>query len=154
MVALPDPRAAAWAIAAGLPDPEIPAITIAELGILRDVAMQDGAVIVTITPTYSGCPATEMIKADIEAALRQAGFTDISVRLVHSPAWSTDALSAETLEKLRAEGIAPPRRGQAPHCPLCSSAAVEQISAFGSTPCKSLWRCMSCREPFDHFKCH
>ncbi len=154
MVGLADPRDAAWAIAAALPDPEIPAITIAELGILRGVEMQDGAVMVTITPTYSGCPATEMIKSDIETALHRAGFTEVSVRLVYSPAWSTDALSAATLEKLRAEGIAPPRRGQAPHCPLCDSTEVEQLSAFGSTPCKSLWRCISCREPFDHFKCH
>ncbi len=154
MVAPVAPQDAAWAIASALPDPEIPALTIAELGILRGVEMIDGVMTVTITPTYSGCPATEMIKADIETALRDAGFSAIAVRLTHSPAWTTDTLSAATLEKLRAEGIAPPRRGQPPHCPQCGSAQVEQIAHFGSTPCKSLWRCMACREPFDHFKCH
>ncbi|OZB39834.1 MAG: phenylacetate-CoA oxygenase subunit PaaJ [Acidiphilium sp. 34-60-192] len=144
----------AWAIASALPDPEIPALTIAELGILRSVELMEGVITVSITPTYSGCPATEMIKGDIETALRDAGFSAVAVRLIHSPAWTTDTLSAATLEKLRAEGIAPPHRGQAPHCPLCGSSAVEQVAAFGSTPCKSLWRCITCREPFDHFKCH
>ena len=143
-------------------DPEIPVLTIADLGILRDVAVRDDAVHVTITPTYSGCPAMHVITLDIETALARCGIR-ARVHTVLSPAWTTDWLTDAARKKLAAFGIAPPphtasRRalfGEArPACPLCGSADTEQISEFGSTACKSLHRCRACREPFDAFKCH
>ena len=143
-------------------DPEIRAITIDELGVLRDVTVDPrGHVTVTITPTYSGCPAMDVIRADIRAALSSAGFGDAEVVTVLHPAWSTDDISAAGRAKLAAAGISPPGPAARPgvvalaltvRCPLCGSPDTEQLSRFGSTACKSLWRCRSCAEPFDHLK--
>ncbi|MES2905896.1 MAG: 1,2-phenylacetyl-CoA epoxidase subunit PaaD [Pseudomonadota bacterium] len=141
-------------IAGNVPDPEIPVVTIADLGILRDVQLQGDKIEVTIIPTYSGCPAMNVIAQDIETALHQGGFADVQIRLLQSPAWTTDFISEEGKEKLKRYGIAPPQKGsEHPSCPQCGSARTEKISQFGSTACKALWRCMSCREPFDYFKC-
>jgi ring-1,2-phenylacetyl-CoA epoxidase subunit PaaD len=145
-------RERAWAIVAGVVDPEIPVLTIEDLGVLRDVEVSGDTVEVVITPTYSGCPAMNMIAVEIETALAQAGIP-ATTRLVLAPAWTTDWMSDAGVAKLRAYGIAPPVRGAAVVCPLCSGAA-EKLSEFGSTSCKALWRCLRCREPFDAFKCH
>jgi ring-1,2-phenylacetyl-CoA epoxidase subunit PaaD len=155
---------------AAVVDPEIRVVTIDELGILRAVEIAaDGAVVVTIMPTYSGCPAMDAIREDIVAAARGAGAGEVEVRTVFAPAWSTDMISEVGREKLRAAGIAPPPVGGGadgrrtlplldtgvtarPPCPRCGSPATEEISRFGSTACRSLWRCGGCREPFDHIK--
>jgi len=152
----------AYAAAASVVDPEIRAVTIEELGILRDVAEDQttGRVTVTITPTYSGCPAMDVIRADIRAALDHAGYTDVAVETVLRPAWSTDLISQRGRDKLAAAGIAPPAATRpgivalrlAVTCPRCGSPDTEEISRFGSTACKALWRCRSCAEPFDHVK--
>jgi ring-1,2-phenylacetyl-CoA epoxidase subunit PaaD len=132
-----------------VPDPEIPCLSVVDLGIVREVT--DDAVV--ITPTYTGCPATVAIEAGIRTALDSAGLSWMKIETVLAPPWTTDWISAEGHEKLRAYGIAPPTR-QAPCCPRCGSTHTEEISRFGSTPCKSLHRCLDCREPFDRFKCH
>ena len=143
------------AVAAAVEDPELPAVTIADLGILRDVALRnDGRVEVTITPTYSGCPAMGVITLELELALARAGFGDAVVRTVLAPAWTTDWMTPEAHQKLAAAGIAPPRGDGRMVCPRCGSAKTETISAFGATACKALWRCLACREPFEAFKCH
>ncbi|MDA9402946.1 1,2-phenylacetyl-CoA epoxidase subunit PaaD [Bradyrhizobium sp. CCBAU 45389] len=156
-------RQRAWDAAASVVDPEIPVLSIADLGVLRDVALDGGHVEVAITPTYSGCPAMNMIALEIEIALERAGFIRPKVRTVLSPAWTTDWMSEEGREKLRAYGIAPPQASssrralfgeQAVACPQCGSDKTELLSEFGSTSCKALWRCKACREPFDYFKCH
>jgi ring-1,2-phenylacetyl-CoA epoxidase subunit PaaD len=143
-------------------DPEIPVLTIADLGILRDVVVQGDTVHVVITPTYSGCPAMQMITVEIETALARAGIA-ASVETRLAPAWTTDWMTEAGRRKLAAYGIAPPERaasrralfGEAhPACPQCGSSDTEQISEFGSTACKALHRCRACREPFDAFKCH
>jgi ring-1,2-phenylacetyl-CoA epoxidase subunit PaaD len=158
-----DLRRRAWDAAATVVDPEIPVLTIADLGVLRAVDVSDGHVEVAITPTYSGCPAMNMIALEIELALQREGFLDAKVRTVLSPAWTTDWMSEDGRRKLREYGIAPPlptssRRAlfgvQQVACPQCSSNDTELLSEFGSTSCKALWRCKSCREPFDYFKCH
>ena len=158
-----DLRERAWHAAAAVVDPEIPVLTIAELGVLRGIEVVDGRVEVMITPTYSGCPAMNMIALEIEAALAKAGIGGARVRTVLSPAWTTDWLTEDGRRKLRAYGIAPPalaagRRAlfgvEAVTCPRCGSEDTERLSEFGSTACKALWRCRSCREPFDYFKCH
>jgi ring-1,2-phenylacetyl-CoA epoxidase subunit PaaD len=148
-------------IAEAVPDPELPALTIGELGMVRDVTQTSDGIEVSVTPTYNGCPAMGMIGLAIEAALLEAGFARIAVRIVREPAWTTDWIGAEAREKLRAAGIAPPaprhagRFGAPPlACPRCGSTETEEIAPFGATACKSLWRCRSCREPFEHFKCH
>ena len=142
-------------------DPEIPVLTITDLGILRDVSVRDDMVEVTITPTYSGCPAMNMITLEIETALARAGIK-ARVHTTLSPAWTTDWLTDDARRKLAAFGIAPPEHaasrralfGEAsPACPQCASADTEQIGEFGSTACKSLHRCRTCHEPFDAFKC-
>ena len=162
MVATATLRDRALAVLETVTDPEIPVLTIADLGILRDVAVHGEGVEVTITPTYSGCPAMNIISLEIETALARAGI-EARVRTSLSPAWTTDWLTDAGRRKLAAFGIAPPARtssrgalfGEAhPACPLCGSADTEQISEFGSTACKSLHRCRACREPFDAFKCH
>lgn len=146
------------AIVAAIPDPEIPVVTLADLGILRAVVMEDGAPLVLLTPTYSGCPATEAIAAQVREALRGAGFSDARVRTVLAPAWTTDWISEDARRKLREYGIAPPACSAAcgartpPACPRCRSAEVEMLSRWGSTPCKAHYRCLACREPFDYFK--
>ncbi len=156
-------RQRAWDVAASVVDPEIPVLTIADLGVLRDVTVSDGRVEVTITPTYSGCPAMNMITLEIELALEREGFRDSRVRTVLAPAWTTDWMSEEGRRKLWEYGIAPPqtatsRRGlfgvEHVRCPQCGSNETEVLSEFGSTSCKALWRCKKCREPFDYFKCH
>ena len=163
MAELAETRQRAWDAAARVVDPEIPVLTIADLGVLRAVDVRDGRVEVTITPTYSGCPAMNMIALEIEVALERAGFRDAKVRTVLSPAWTTDWMSENGRRKLRQYGIAPPptsasRRAlfgvEQVFCPQCGSGNTELLSEFGSTSCKALWRCKSCREPFDYFKCH
>jgi ring-1,2-phenylacetyl-CoA epoxidase subunit PaaD len=164
-----------WGWLDAIPDPEIPVISIVELGIVRELAWHDDECVVTVTPTYSGCPATEVISAQIRDCLREHGIAHVRLRTRLAPAWSTDWLTPKARDKLRAYGIAPPvghvsegwsdvglrtchtgERGVDAKiaCPLCSSTDTELISAFGSTPCKSLHRCRQCREPFDYFKCH
>ena len=139
---------------ASVTDPEIPVLTIADLGILRDVTLDGDTVQVTITPTYTGCPAMRVIEQDIEAALSAAGI-QCRVHTTLSPAWTTDWITQDGHRKLAEYGIAPPQRSAAhPACPHCGSQRTELLSAFGSTPCKALHRCLACREPFDAFKCH
>ncbi|WP_231482834.1 1,2-phenylacetyl-CoA epoxidase subunit PaaD [Nocardioides sp. URHA0020] len=148
----------AWKIAADVLDPELPVVTIADLGILRDVTEDDqGRVHVQITPTYSGCPAMETISADLVEALTTAGYQHVDVEFVLAPAWTTDWMSEEAKVKLAAYGVAPPGPVAlvlAVRCPQCGSLDTRESSRFGSTACKSLWVCGSCREPFDHFKAH
>lgn len=152
-------------ILARVPDPEIPVISIEELGILRDVKIIDERIKVYITPTYSGCPAMDMITVQIRAALQDAGYENIDIISLMSPAWTTDWISDSGRQKLKEYGIAPPMekttdpsflRGDTPAipCPLCNSLNTELISLFGSTACKSLYKCLDCLEPFDYFKCH
>ncbi|HZG03267.1 MAG TPA: 1,2-phenylacetyl-CoA epoxidase subunit PaaD [Streptomyces sp.] len=153
-------------IAGSVPDPELPVLTLDELGVLRDLHVTGpGRVEVELTPTYTGCPAIEAMSADVERALRERGMTEVTVRTVLSPPWTTDAISAEGRRKLAEFGIAPPRptRGTATgggpvavdlaiRCPHCGSTDTTLLSRFSSTACKALRRCASCREPFDHFK--
>lgn len=155
-----------------VPDPEIPVISLTDLGIIRDVAWQDDTLVVTVTPTYSGCPATSVINMDIEAALHARGVEKVRLERQLSPPWTTDWITAEGRDKLRAYGIAPPVDGTAADgrlagriarlagtsnlviaCPRCGSTHTEKISQFGSTPCKASYRCTDCLEPFDYFKC-
>ena len=157
-------RARAWAVAATVCDPEVPVLTIEDLGVLRAINVDaDGRIEAVITPTYSGCPAMDMIAVDIEIALEKAGFAGARVTRVLSPAWTTDWMTQAGKRKLREWGIAPPvgkagRRGalfgeDTVACPRCCSTATTRISEFGSTSCKALWRCTACLEPFDYFKC-
>ena len=195
-----DPEARAWAVLQQVLDPEVPALSVCDLGIVREVAYAgvpaihaapqsapnvqarqphiqsstdialDGELTVSLTPTYSGCPATEAIEAAVREALHTAGFAQVRTELRRAPAWTTDWITAEGRAKLKAYGIAPPahlnaapdgsvpirivRRADAETvaCPRCESADTERLSAFGTTACKSLWRCRACREPFEHFK--
>jgi ring-1,2-phenylacetyl-CoA epoxidase subunit PaaD len=148
------------AAVAAVPDPEIRVLTIADLGILRGVEVAaDGRVTVTITPTYTGCPAMDAIRRDIVAAARAAGHAEVEVRTVLSPPWTTDWISADGRAKLAAAGTAPPMSGRVRltltlRCPSCGSPDTEELSRFGSTACKSLWRCRACREPFDAMRTH
>ncbi|MBA2698597.1 MAG: phenylacetate-CoA oxygenase subunit PaaJ [Nocardioidaceae bacterium] len=151
----------ARAVVAAVLDPEVPVLTIDDLGILRDVTVDDsGHVEVTITPTYSGCPAMEAITADVTQALADRGFRDVGVRLVLAPAWTTDWMSDAGKQKLLDYGIVPPqprddstvRVTLSLRCPQCDSPDTRELSRFGSTACKALWVCNACREPFDHFK--
>jgi ring-1,2-phenylacetyl-CoA epoxidase subunit PaaD len=164
----------AWAVLESVPDPEIPVVSIRELGILRDVRLTvDDVIEVVITPTYSGCPAMSQIAEDIGAALTQAGLGPHRIATVLAPAWTTDWMTAEAREKLRRYGIAPPTgncgspsapqvktirfvprpaANDKPACPRCGSVHTERLAQFGSTACKALYRCIDCREPFDYFK--
>ena len=143
-----------------VPDPEIPAVTVTDLGIVRGLRSEPPTVLVT--PTYTGCPATLAISASIRVALDQAGFGGVGIETVLAPPWSTDWISDRGRERLRSYGIAPPPkgadarsiRGQLVECPRCGSTSTVEVSRFGSTPCKALWRCSDCLEPFDRFKCH
>ena len=139
-----------WAVLEGVPDPEIPVVSVVDLGIVRDVTEDR----VMITPTYSGCPATEVIERSIREALDAAGYRQVQVETVLSPPWTTDWISERGREALARYGIAPPDLANAATCPQCSSTDTEEISRFGSTPCKAQWRCRACLEPFDRFKCH
>jgi ring-1,2-phenylacetyl-CoA epoxidase subunit PaaD len=160
-------RERAWHVLRGVNDPEVPVISVVDLGIVRDVAIEDGDLVVAVTPTYSGCPATEAIEASIVAALDAAGLGPTRIRMQRAPAWTSDWISAEGRAKLRAYGIAPPgpvdRDTAAPlrfvarapvplACPRCASTNTERLAAFGATACKALWRCRACGEPFEHFK--
>jgi len=157
---------AAWEVLRQIPDPEVPVISLAELGIVRDLRETAGGLEVVLTPTYSGCPATELIQDNVRAGL--AAFGEIQITMQRAPAWTTDWISEEGRAKLRAYGIVPPglthltegqpirfvRRGASARlaCPHCGSENTEKTSAFGSTPCKALYRCLACLEPFEHFK--
>lgn len=164
-----------WAWLGDVLDPEIPVVSVVDLGIVRDVAWSDSgstaggsaALRITLTPTYSGCPATRVIERDIVSALRARGIARIELDVRIAPAWTTEWISDAGREKLRAYGIAPPARDAGAvtldiasfveprvTCPRCAATNVELTSRFGSTPCKALYRCNACREPFDHFKCH
>lgn len=159
----PEARLRAERVLRSLPDPEIPVLSLHDLGVIRSLEVEGNGVRVGVTPTYSGCPATEMIRTSIVEALRSRGFEPVEVFDVLSPPWSSADLTAEGRAKLEGYGIAPPEEpvhsvralagGRPRHCPQCRSADVECISEFGSTPCKALYRCRSCREPFDYFKC-
>lgn len=161
----------AWDVLDRVMDPEVPAVSLGDLGIVRDVRLAGAVLEVVLTPTYSGCPATEVIEADVLAALEAAGLGPAQVTLQRSPAWTTDWITERGRERLRAYGIAPPgpapadavvplrfvpRAGSAAAaalaCPRCGSHHTERLSAFGSTACKALYRCIACREPFEHFK--
>ncbi|MCA0243534.1 MAG: phenylacetate-CoA oxygenase subunit PaaJ [Proteobacteria bacterium] len=158
----------AWAVLQQVPDPEVPVLSVCDLGIVREVKALDAGVEVVLTPTYSGCPATEVIAQSVHDALAAAGFGPVTVSTRRAPAWTTDWISAEGRRKLRDYGIAPPSGSAAVDdgprpvairihargvdCPRCGSAQTERLSAFGSTACKALYRCLSCREPFEHFK--
>lgn len=147
-----DDQIMAWL--AQVPDPEIPAISLVDLGVIRALTWAGDTLEVTVTPTYSGCPATAVINLSIETALRDHGLDKVTLKPQISPPWTTDWISAEGREKLEAYGIAPPQPAGGPaQCPLCKSPHVEKISQFGSTPCKAQWRCTDCLEPFDYFKC-
>ena len=152
----------AHAAAASVPDPEIPVVTVEDLGILRKVRVEDGVATAELTPTYSGCPAVLAIELAVEAALREAGF-DARIERVMEPAWTTDWITEAGREKLRAYGIAPPEKAAGSvralfgetvvTCPRCGARESEKISEFGSTACKAQYRCRACLEPFDYFKC-
>lgn len=171
----------AWEVLAAVPDPEVPAVSVCDLGIVRDIVDSDGGLEVVLTPTYSGCPATEVIEHDVLAALEDAGLGPARATLRRAPAWTSDWITAEGRRKLAASGIAPPgpvaqdadgvalvpvrfvRRAAgsgtagaagvaAVACPRCGSLRTECLSAFGATACKALYRCLACREPFEHFK--
>ena len=156
----PADRDAILAVLDAVPDPEIPVITLTDLGVVREVRADPPAVV--ITPTYTGCPATLVIEASVRIALDQAGYPGVAVETALSPPWSTDEISERGRARLLAYGIAPPpgaaqrtlRGGEAVGCPRCGSTDTVEVSRFGSTPCKALWRCRDCHEPFDRFKCH
>jgi ring-1,2-phenylacetyl-CoA epoxidase subunit PaaD len=166
MVAANAALAAAREIASAVPDPELPMLTLADLGILRDVTAEGEGLVVTITPTYSGCPALREIAHDLRNRLARSGFEDVTVRTALAPAWSSDWITAEGRRKLREAGIAPPGpapRGPVPltlgpthreavTCPRCGSADTTRTAAFGATACKALFRCEACREPFEYLK--
>jgi ring-1,2-phenylacetyl-CoA epoxidase subunit PaaD len=156
---------AAWAALAQVPDPEVPVLSVCDLGIVREVRCSAQGTQVVLTPTYSGCPATEVIADSVKAALQQAGLGPVTVQHRLAPAWTTDWISAQGLQRLREYGIAPPGaacggevsspvrlRPRNLACPRCGSLQTERLSAFGSTACKALHRCLDCREPFEHFK--
>ena len=143
-----------WDWLDAVPDPEIPVISVVDLGVVRDVSVSEEGVEVTITPTYTGCPAMSVIAFDIETALAQKGIEKITLKTQIAPAWTTAWLSKKGRARLEDYGFAPPQVAGGPErCPQCKSTNVERISQFGSTPCKAQWRCQSCLEPFDYFKC-
>jgi ring-1,2-phenylacetyl-CoA epoxidase subunit PaaD len=148
-----------YAILETVADPEVPVLSILDLGIVRDVQLRDGVFHIVITPTYSGCPATEMIQMQIRMALLENGITNFQIEHRLSPAWTTDWMSEAGKQKLQAYGIAPPeKKFSIPEdgvtCPQCHSTNTQLVSAFGSTACKALYQCRDCKEPFDYFKCH
>lgn len=154
-------EAAVMAALADVPDPEIPAVSLLDLGIIRGFQANPPALL--LTPTYTGCPATRVIEQMVREALDRAGFADLPIRTILSPPWTTDWITDRGREALRAYGIAPPplgqpagslRGGDVVECPQCGATETAEVSRFGSTPCKAQWRCKACLEPFDRFKCH
>ena len=154
-----------WQILQEVKDPEVPVLSILDLGIVRDVSIESGNIKITITPTYSGCPAMDVISMDIRLKLIEHGYRDVSIQQQLSPAWTTDWMTEEGKQKLKAFGIAPPNpkqqfcmsemfREEAVQCPHCNSYHTEVLSQFGSTACKAMYRCLDCKEAFDYFKCH
>ena len=155
-----------WKILGEVPDPEVPVLTILDLGIVRKVKIDNEGIEIIITPTYSGCPAMDAITIDIRLKLAEAGFKKVKITSILSPAWTTDWMSESGKQKLKAYGIAPPAikqqvcnqelfaANEAIQCPHCDSYNTRRISEFGSTACKALYQCDDCKEPFDHFKCH
>jgi ring-1,2-phenylacetyl-CoA epoxidase subunit PaaD len=158
--------AAVWQLLEAVMDPEVPVLSVLDLGIVRDVQMNENGLEITITPTYTGCPAMDVISMNIRMQLMSAGYSPVTIRTVLSPAWTTEWMTESGKDKLRAYGIAPPnpkqqvctpeffQREEAVQCPHCLSFHTTMISEFGSTACKSLYRCLDCLEPFDYFKCH
>lgn len=147
-------QAQVWEWLDAIPDPEIPVISLVDLGIIRGVDWEDDTLVIKVTPTYSGCPATSMINIDIETALRDRGVEKLELRQQLAPAWTTDWLSDKGRAALEDYGIAPPQPAGGPdRCPQCGSKNLEKLSQFGSTPCKAQWRCCDCLEPFEYFKC-
>ncbi len=156
---------AIWDLLAQVPDPEVPVLNILDLGVVRDVQKTESDLEITITPTYTGCPAMDMISVNIKSVLQEAGYQNVHIKMVLSPAWTTDWLSESGKQKLKAYGIAPPvgkssdksilfaDEANVP-CPQCNSENTELVSQFGSTACKALYKCKDCLEPFDYFKCH
>ncbi len=155
-----------WSLLETVPDPEVPVLSVTDLGIIREVKVVNDAAELTITPTYSGCPAMDVISMNIRMALLQKGYKNIKIKTVLSPAWTTNWMTEQGKQKLKAYGIAPPYgsgnnneihlfpESENVQCPLCNSYNTTMISEFGSTACKSLYRCNNCDEPFDYFKCH
>ena len=156
----------AWKLLDTIPDPEVPVLSVVDLGIIRNVQINNESVVVTITPTYSGCPAMDVISMQIRMILLENGYKNVVINTVLSPAWTTDWMSEQGKQKLKAYGIAPPtarqqvchtdlfQQEEAIECPLCGSYNTRMISQFGSTACKALYQCNNCLEPFDYFKCH
>ena len=161
-----DETSTIWSILESVEDPEVPVLSVIDLGIIREVSLEEGQPVIVLTPTYSGCPAMDMIRIRIRMAFLQHGFSNVQIRTVLSPAWTTDWMSEKGKEKLKAFGIAPPlplqtvchpglfHREEAIPCPRCNSYHTTRISEFGSTACKAIYRCEDCGEPFDYFKCH
>ncbi len=156
---------AIWKILETVPDPEVPVLSVTDLGIIREVKMNDAAIEIVITPTYTGCPAMDMIAMNIRLALLEQGYKNVIITSVLSPAWTTDWMSEAGKQKLKEYGIAPPHPKQqvcntalfaeeAVQCPHCNSWHTHRVSEFGSTACKALYQCDDCKEPFDYFKCH
>lgn len=155
-----------WRLLEEVADPEVPVLSVIDLGIIREVKIKEDEVEIVITPTYSGCPAMDMISMNIKLALIEHGYRKLKITSILSPAWTTDWMSESGKEKLKAYGIAPPNSTQvvcdtklfaeeeAIQCPLCNSFHTKRISEFGSTACKALYQCQDCKEPFDYFKCH
>ncbi|MBI2269562.1 MAG: phenylacetate-CoA oxygenase subunit PaaJ [Bacteroidetes bacterium] len=154
-----------WNCLSQIPDPDIPVISITDLGLVRDVKINKDKVTVSVTPSYSGCPAMQLFKADILSALKTKGLNEVEVKTVYSPPWTTDWISETAKEKMRKHGIAPPEKVSSEksvlfleskkeiNCPWCNSKDTKRTSQFGSTPCKALWFCNSCHQPFEYFKC-
>lgn len=151
-----------WEILSEIPDPEIPVVSIVDLGMVKNVTISNSGVTIYITPTYSGCPATEVIEKDIRSVLTQKGYKNVRVLLQHAPAWSTDSISSETKKRLKDYGITPPKKCSSSshthekrniNCAYCDSKDVKITSEFGSTPCKALYFCNACLQPFEYFKC-
>ena len=140
-----------WTLLGSVPDPEIPVISVVELGVIRDVKFVDNEYIILVTPTYSGCPAVKTFQDDIKIQLKKNNIPNFKIEIVYKPAWTTEWMSKETKDKLMKYGISPPEKYA--QCPQCSSRNIELISEFGATACKSLYKCSDCLEPFEHFKC-
>jgi ring-1,2-phenylacetyl-CoA epoxidase subunit PaaD len=163
---MPDEEAMVWQLLDEVTDPEVPILSVIDLGIVREINIQDKAVEVVITPTYSGCPAMDVITMQIKMQLLGHGYGPVTTRTILSPAWTTEWMTQAGKDKLKAYGIAPPnpkqqvctpeyfQREESVQCPHCQSYHTTMISEFGSTACKSLYRCLDCQEPFDYFKCH